>query len=74
MDAFTIICGLNYPFELGRQYRVPIRFGLFWLGAFVMVYPGQTVQITGAAVFTLIFLTEEVVTKGSHSPLGAGAG
>ncbi|SFB85948.1 TRAP transporter, 4TM/12TM fusion protein [Halobiforma haloterrestris] len=73
LGAFTIIYGLNYPFEFRRRYRIPVRFVLFWLGAFVMVYPGWTAQLAGAAIFALVFFTEKVVTKGWRSPVRTGA-
>lgn len=71
LGAFTIIYGLNYPFALKRRHKLPLRFGLFWLGAFTMVYPGRMLQLAGVAVFALIFFTEKYVAKDRVAPVGS---
>ncbi len=62
--AITMIYGLNYPFQLKRRYTLPIRFGLFWLGVFVMVFPNHVAQAAGVAVFLAVFLGEKAATSG----------
>lgn len=58
LGAITIIYGLNFPFVLRRIYRWPLRFGLFLLGAFVMVHPEWMLKLIGAAVFLVFFLVK----------------
>ena len=58
IGAISIIYGLNFPFRLRRLYRLPLRFGLFWLGAFVMVYPEWAFKAIGGAIFVAVFLLE----------------
>ncbi|THE64133.1 TRAP transporter fused permease subunit [Salinadaptatus halalkaliphilus] len=71
MGSFTIIYALNYSFPLKRRYTYPVRFVLFWLGAFVMVYPGWLLQGIGAAVFVIVFLGEKYVANGNKLPFAS---
>ncbi|WP_440770154.1 TRAP transporter permease [Natronorubrum sp. DTA28] len=66
--ALTIIYGINFPFDLKRRFRLPLRFGLFWLGAFIMVYPGRLFQLAGVGVFALIFFAERAIANGWDAP------
>ncbi|SDK07078.1 TRAP transporter permease [Natronorubrum texcoconense] len=66
--ALTIIYGINFPFDLKRRFRLPLRFGLFWLGAFIMVYPGRIFQLAGIGVFALIFFAERAIANGWDAP------
>jgi len=72
--SVTIIYGLNYPFEMKRRFALPIRFVLFWLGAFVMVYPDWRLQAVGAGVFAVVFFGEKHFASGHSMPLTARAG
>ncbi|GAB7091074.1 TRAP transporter permease [Halorubrum luteum] len=56
LGSITVIYALNYPFRLKRRFAYPLRFGLFFLGAFVMIYPDRMLQMAGAAAFVLIFV------------------
>ena len=69
LGSFTIIYGLNYPFSLKRRFVLPLRFGLFWLGVFVMIYPGWMLQAAGIAVFAAIFVSEKYVANGNELPV-----
>lgn len=71
LGAVTIIYGLNYPFYFDRQYTIPIRFGLFWLGAFIMVYPALFAQVAGIAVFALVFIAEKYLSDSWTVPVGS---
>ncbi|ELY93444.1 TRAP transporter 4TM/12TM fusion protein [Natrialba hulunbeirensis JCM 10989] len=71
LGAITMIYGLNYPFRLDRRYKIPIRFGLFWLGAFIMVYPDLIGQLAGIAIFVAIFFTEKYVSSDQPVPGGS---
>jgi TRAP-type uncharacterized transport system fused permease subunit len=73
MGAVTIIYGLNYPFRLKRRYKLPLRFGLFWLGVFVMVYPNWIAQSAGVAAFAVVFFAEKV-TNGADLPFASKIG
>ncbi len=64
LGAFTIIYALNYPLPLKRRYKFPVRFGMFWLGAFIMVYPGWMLQAAGIVVFAAIFFGEKFIANG----------
>ncbi|ELY43615.1 hypothetical protein [Natronorubrum tibetense] len=66
--ALTIIYGINFPFDLKRRFRLPLRFGMFWLGAFIMVYPGRLFQLAGIGVFVLIFFAERAIANGWDAP------
>ncbi|WP_436347111.1 TRAP transporter permease [Natronorubrum sp. FCH18a] len=66
--ALTIIYGINFSFDLKRRFRFPLRFGLFWLGAFVMVYPGRVFQLAGVGVFALVFFAERAIANGWDAP------
>ncbi|SDR02981.1 TRAP transporter permease [Natronobacterium texcoconense] len=69
--SITIIFALNYPFELRRRFGLPLRFGLFWLGAFVMVYPGWMLQAAGIALFVATFVSVRYVANGYELPVPA---
>ncbi|TYL36309.1 C4-dicarboxylate ABC transporter permease [Natronococcus pandeyae] len=64
LGAITIIFALNYPFELKRRFGLPLRFGLFWLGAFVMVYPGWMFQAAGIGLFVAVFTSVKYIANG----------
>ncbi|SFB85910.1 TRAP transporter, 4TM/12TM fusion protein [Halobiforma haloterrestris] len=67
--AFAIIYGLNYAFGMRRLFAIPLRFGLFWLGVFIMIYPGWMLQLAGIAVFAVVFVGEKYVANGHALPL-----
>ena len=56
IGSVTVIYALNYPLRIKRRFAYPYRLGLFFLGAFVMVYPGRMLQVAGAGVFVLIYV------------------
>ncbi|MGM0605578.1 MAG: TRAP transporter permease [Halobacteriota archaeon] len=69
LGAWTISYALNYPFELKRRFTLPLRFGLFWVGAAVMVHPTRLFQLAGVLLFVAVFFGEKVLTKGWTSPV-----
>ena len=74
LGSLAIIYALNYPFPLKRRFKFPLRFALFWLGAFVMVYPGWMLQVAGGTLFVLVFVGEKLIANGHtlRSPVGIG--
>lgn len=74
LGSITIIYGLNYPFSLKRRFKLPLRFVLFWLGAFVMVYPGWLLQGVGIALFVIVFVGHRYVTNGNELPFRSVTG
>lgn len=72
LGSMSIIYGLNYSFDLKRRFKYPLRFGLFFLGAFIMIYPDWMLQAAGIAVFTAVFVGEKYIANGHELPI-AGA-
>ncbi|SNR31911.1 TRAP transporter permease [Halorubrum vacuolatum] len=70
--AASIIYGLNYPFNMSRWWRAPIRVGMFVLGVVVMVYPSWVVQGAGAAVLVGILITQRTLGSGHAAPIVSG--
>lgn len=71
--ALSLIIGLNYPFRLRKRFRYPLRFGLFWLGVFVMVYPNWIVQGVGIGIFAVTFLAVRTIANGHKLPFVTGS-
>ncbi|WP_119816086.1 TRAP transporter permease [Halalkaliarchaeum desulfuricum] len=71
MGSITIIYALNYPFGLKRRFAYPLRFGMFWLGVFVMIAPVRLFQIAGIGVFVLTFLVYRTVATDRPFPMAS---
>jgi TRAP transporter 4TM/12TM fusion protein len=70
--AISIIYGLNYPFNMSRWRRLPLRGGMFVLGIGVMVYPDWLVQGIGATVIVATLLAQRAYGSGHAAPIVSG--
>ncbi|WP_246998131.1 TRAP transporter permease [Halosolutus gelatinilyticus] len=64
--AITIIFALNYPFGLKRWVGLPLRFGLFWLGSYIMIHPEWMLQAAGIGLFAVVFSGAKYVANGTE--------
>ncbi len=74
LGSLAIIYGLNFPFQMKRRFKIPLRFVLFFLGAFVMIYPNWIMQVAGIALFAIVFFGQRFVANGHTLPLPSRAG
>lgn len=72
--AVTIILGLNYPFDLKRRFKYPLRFMLFFAGTGIMIHPDWMVQLVGIVVFGIVFFGTRYLTNGHALPFASAIG
>ena len=68
LGAWAIVYGFTYRFPFSRLVNLPLRWGLFFLGAFIMIYPAEPIRAGAAAIFAVLFIYEKVVYRGLVLP------